>query len=164
MFHDPSKRVLPLRWADSRSLTKFRGNPPHRTISRLGNVPKPPFLSGTIVVSMRKRDERRESNESPSLFPYHLWTAKPHNEAHRDTIGAWQPDRTACCAWTGHGWGRQWWPAIRTSNGHLGAPLRCTLSSSCHRIVLATAPGVPTPQHRFADPQKLATGFQLRDR
>ena len=35
------------------------------------------------------------------------------------------------------------------------------LSSSCHRIVLATAPGVPTPQHRFADPQKLAAGFQL---
>ena len=59
------------------------------------------------------------------------------------------------------GWGRQWWPAIRTSNGHLGAPLRCTLSSSCHRIVLATAPGVPTPQHRFPDPQKLAAGFQL---
>ena len=78
-----------------------------------------------------------------------------------DTIGAWQPDRTACCAWTGHGWGRQWWPAIRTSNGHLGAHLRCTLSSSCHRIVLATAPGVPTPQHRFPDPQKLAAGFQL---
>ena len=112
-------------------------------------------------LSVRKRDERRESNESPSLFPYHLWTAKPHNEAHRDTIGAWQPDRTACCAWTGHGWGRQWWPAIRTSNGHLGAHLRCTLSSSCHRIVLATAPGVPTPQHRFSDPQKLAAGFQL---
>ena len=82
--------------------------------------------------------------------------------AERSTsIGAWQPDRTACCAWTGHGWGRQWWPAIRTSNGHLGAHLRCTLSSSCHRIVLATAPGVPTPQHRFADPQKLAAGFQL---
>ena len=35
------------------------------------------------------------------------------------------------------------------------------LSSSCHRIVLATAPGVPTPQHRFPDPQKLAAGFQL---
>ena len=35
------------------------------------------------------------------------------------------------------------------------------LSSSCHRIVLATAPGVPTPQHRFSDPQKLAAGFQL---
>ena len=35
------------------------------------------------------------------------------------------------------------------------------LSSSCHRIVLATAPGVPTPQHRFTDPQKLAAGFQL---
>ena len=39
--------------------------------------------------------------------------------------------------------------------------MRCTLSSSCHRIVLATAPGVPTPQHRFSDPQKLAAGFQL---
>ena len=35
------------------------------------------------------------------------------------------------------------------------------LSSSCHRIVLATAPGVPTPHHRFSDPQKLAAGFQL---
>ena len=58
-------------------------------------------------------------------------------------------------------WGRQWWPAIRTSNGHLGAHLRCTLSSSCHRIALATAPDTPTPQHRFADPQKLAAGFQL---
>ena len=34
-------------------------------------------------------------------------------------------------------------------------------SSSCHRIALATAPGAPTPQHRFADPQKLAAGFQL---
>ena len=86
---------------------------------------------------------------------------KPHSEAHRDTIGAWQPDRTACCARTGHGWGRQWWPAIRTSNGHLGAHLRCTLSSSCHSIALATAPGAPTPQHRFPDPQKLAAGFQL---
>ena len=63
--------------------------------------------------------------------------------------------------WIGHGWGRQWWPAIRTSNGHLGAHLRCTLSSSCHRIALATAPDTPTPQHRFADPQKLAAGFQL---
>ena len=112
-------------------------------------------------LSVRKRDERRESNESPSLFHTTCGQPKPHSEAHRDTIGAWQPDRTACHAWTGHGWGRQWWPAIRTSNGHLGAPLRCTLSSSCHRIVLATAPGVPTPQHRFPDPQKLAAGFQL---
>ena len=51
--------------------------------------------------------------------------------------------------------------AIRTSNGHLAAPLRCTLSSSCHRIALATAPGVPTPQHHFPDSQKLAAGFQL---
>ena len=53
-----------------------------------------------------------------------------------------------------------WWPAIRTSNGHLAAPLRCTLSSSCHRIALATAPGAPTPQHRFSDPQEVGTRFQ----
>ena len=71
-------------------------------------------------LSVRKRDERRESNESPSLFHTTCGQPKPHSEAHRDTIGAWQPDRTACCARTGHGWGRQWWPAIRTSNGHLG--------------------------------------------
>ena len=98
-----------------------------------------------------------------SLWRYSCTTCgqpKPHSEAHRDTIGAWQPDRTACCARTGHGWGRQWWPAIRTSNGHLGAHLRCTLSSSCHRIALATAPGAPTPQHRFPDPQEVATRFQ----
>ena len=44
--------MLPLRWADSRSLTNFHGNPPHRTISGRGNTPKPPFLSRSIVVSM----------------------------------------------------------------------------------------------------------------
>ena len=52
MFHDPPKWVLSLRWDVSRSPTKFHGNPPHRRISGRGNVPKPPFLSGTIVVSM----------------------------------------------------------------------------------------------------------------
>ena len=52
-----SKWVLPLSRAVSRSLTKFRGNPPHRTISRVGNVPKPPFLSGTIVVSMTHAEQ-----------------------------------------------------------------------------------------------------------
>ena len=52
LFHDPPKWVLSLRWAVSRSPTKFHGNPPHRRISGRGNDPKPPFLSGTIVVSM----------------------------------------------------------------------------------------------------------------
>ena len=48
-----------------------------------------------------------------------------------------------------------------------GGQTRCValrhlmLSSSCRRIALAIAPDTPTPQHRFADPQKLATGFQL---
>ena len=39
--------------------------------------------------------------------------------------------------------------------------MHCDLSSSCHSTALAIAPGAPTPQHRFTDPQKLAAGFQL---
>ena len=38
---------------DRFSLTNFRGNPPHRTVCGRGNTPKPPFLSRSIVVSMR---------------------------------------------------------------------------------------------------------------
>ena len=43
---------------------------------------------------VRKRDERRESNESSSLFHTTCGQPKPHSEAHRNTIGARQPDRT----------------------------------------------------------------------
>ena len=108
---------------------------------------------------VRKRDERRESNESSSLFHTTCGQPKPHSEAHRDTIGAWQPDRTACYAWTGEGWkaevmGQRY---ERTTVTWVAAP--CTAHTSCSRCAPSTNSGSPPPQHHSSTPQKAVSRF-----